>query len=137
MSMFNCNCNCKFSCTLAAVIASIIIGVVAAFLQVTAVITVAPAFLWVALGIAAVYLAVTVIASAVSGESKKCCLCPAVNTILAGILGTALFSILLLGIGIVATSILSAIFVGILLFFLALTFTGTACLVKCLAGCSD
>ena len=65
-------CNCKGSCTLLAVIASVIIGVVAAFLQVTGVITVAPVFLWVALGVAVVYLGVLVLATALAGEAGGC-----------------------------------------------------------------
>lgn len=55
-----CNCNCRCSCTGAAVIASAVVGVLAAFLQITGVITVTPAFLWVALGVAVVYLGVLV-----------------------------------------------------------------------------
>lgn len=43
----NCiNCNFKCSCTAIAWIVSAIIGVIAAFLQITAIITVAPVFLW-------------------------------------------------------------------------------------------
>ena len=49
--------NCKCNCTLFAIIAAAIIGIVAAFAQIAAVITVTPVFLWVALGIAVVYLA--------------------------------------------------------------------------------
>ena len=44
----NCmNCNFKFNCTAIAWIVSAIIGVIAAFLLITAVITVTPVFLWV------------------------------------------------------------------------------------------
>lgn len=138
MSVINCNCNCKFSCTVAAVIASIIIGIVTAFLHVTAVVTATPAFLWAVLGTAAVYLGVTLIAAALRQQTKpECCLCPAVNTTLIGILGTMLFSIVLLAVGVVATSILSAILVGVLLFFFTLTVAGTACLVRCLFSCGE
>lgn len=51
-----CNCSCRCSCTAVALIVSAILGVLAAFLQITGVITVTTAFLWVALGIAVVYL---------------------------------------------------------------------------------
>lgn len=135
MSLFN--CNCKFNCTLAAVIASVVIGVVAAFLRVTAVITVAPAFYWATLGIAAIYLLGALITSVLVRRTNKCCICPAVSALLAGVLGTALFSAVLLAVDIAATGIISAILTGLLLFFLALIFTGTACLVKCLAGCDE
>lgn len=135
--MSNFGCYCKCSCRIAAVIASVIIGVVTAFLQITGVITVAPVFLWVAFGIAVVYLGVLVVAAALSGaEEAAGCLCTALNALLIGILGTILFAVVLLAVGIVATSILSAVLVGILLFFFSLTLTSTACLVRSLADCS-
>lgn len=134
MSLFGCNCKCN--CRLAAVIASVIVGVVTAFLQITGMITVTPAFLWVVFGIAVVYLGVLVVAAALSGrEEASRCLCTALNALLIGILGTVLFAVVLLAVGIVATSILSAILVGVLLFFFSLTLTSTACLVRSLADC--
>lgn len=135
MSIFGCHCKC--SCQLAAVVASVVVGVVTAFLQITGVITVAPVFLWVALGVAVVYLGVLVVAAALSGrEEASGCLCTALNGLLIGILGTVLLALVLLAVGIVATSILSAILVGILLFFFSLTLTSSACLVRSLADCS-
>ena len=134
--MYSCNCQCKCSCTLWAIIISAVLGVVAAFLQISGVITVTPAFLWVSLGIATVYLAILVGGSLLSRRAEsRSCLCPALNAILAGALGTALFSVVLLAVGIVATSIVSAILVGLLIALLALTLTGSACLVRCLADC--
>ncbi len=134
MSLISCNCKC--SCTLAAIIASVIVGVVTAFLQIIGVITVAPAFLWVVFGIAVVYLGVLVATVATTRRTETGrCVCPALNTLLVGILGAILFSVVLLAVGIVATSVLSAILVGILLFFLALTLTSSACYVRCLAAC--
>ncbi len=134
MTMFNCTCKC--SCTIAAVVSAIIIGVVTAFLHVTAVVTATPAFLWVVLGIAAVYLGITLLAAALRKcKERELCLCSSVNTLLAGILGTVLFSIVLLAVGVVATSILSAILVGVLMFFFTLAIAGTACLVRSLFGC--
>ena len=135
MSIFGCRCKC--SCLLAAVIASVILGVVTAFLQITGMITVTPAFLWVVLGIAVVYLGVLVVAAALScgEEASGCCLCATLNALLSGILGSALFAVVLLGIGIVATSILSAILVGVLLFFFCLTLSATACLVRSITAC--
>jgi hypothetical protein len=40
-----------------------------------------------------------------------------------------------LAVGFAATSILGAIITGVLLFFVSLFLTATACLVKCLEGC--
>ena len=131
-------CSCRNSCTLLAIIASLILGIVAAFLQITGAITVTPAFLWVALGIAVVYLAVLEVSVALARRAeRKPCLCDALSTALAGILGTILLAVVLLAVGIVATSVLSAILVGGLVAFLSLTFAGTACLVHCTADCES
>lgn len=132
------NCNCKFNCVGLAVIASIIVGIVTAMLRITAVITVTPAFLWVLFGIAVVYLAVLLIVSAVfRGYGGRSCVCMNLPAILAGILGTILTAVILLAITFEATSIIGAIITGALLFFFSLILTATACLVKCIAGCSD
>lgn len=131
-------CNCKCNCTIAAIVVSLIVGIITAFLQITAVITVAPAFLWVALGIAVVYLGILVL-----NAGTSCCIrnnecrCAALDGFLAAILGTILFSVILLAVGIVATSVVSAILVGILLFFLSLVFTEAACYVRTLAACDQ
>ena len=58
-------CNCRNNCTSIAVVVSIIIGIITAFLRITGVITVTPAFLWVVFGIAVVYLAVVLATTAV------------------------------------------------------------------------
>ena len=74
MSLFCCDCRCR--CPLVAIIVSIILGVVTAFLQIAGAITVTPAFLWVLLGIAIVYLGVLLIAAALTGgEETNNCLC--------------------------------------------------------------
>lgn len=127
-----CNCSSRFNCTYAAVVASIAVGVITAFLTIMGVIALTPAFLWVTLGVAAVYLAVVLIATAIA----HCCHiehCSALSALLIGILGTVLFSIILLAVTFAATSVIGAIFAGVLLFFLSLTFTATACYVRCLA----
>ena len=130
------NCSCRWNCTAVAVIASVIAGIVAAFLQITGTITVTPAFLWVVFGIAVVYLGGLVVVTALTRRTEQGrCVCTTLTTVLAGILGTILFSVVLLGVGIVATSVVSAILVGLLVLFSALTLTGTACFVRCLADC--
>ena len=129
-------CENRPSCTSLAVIASAILGVIAAFLRITAVITVTPAFLWVALGIAVVYLAI-LLATTGCNQSARCCRCRscALAAVLAGILGTALVSVILLAITFVATSIIGAILVGLLIFFLSLILSATACMVASCCGC--
>lgn len=136
MSLFD--CGCTRSCTLLAVIASAVVGVIATILQITAAITVTPAFLWVVFGIAVVYLAVNVVIAARRERITTCGgLCSILNAILTGILGTILFSVILLAVTFAATSIVGALIVGLLLFSFALILTSTACLVKCLANCDD
>lgn len=135
MSIFG--CNCRNRCALLAIVASVIIGIVAAFLQITGTITVTPVFLIVAFGIAVAALGVLVIAAALVRRYASTCLCTALQTLLAGILGTILLSVVLLAVGIVATSVISAILVGLTAGFFALTITGGACFVRCLADCEE
>lgn len=136
MSKLNCNCSCNrgAQCSLLAIGASAIVGIIATLLTITAVITVTPAFLWVLLGIAVVYLAVNLIVSA-SFKCRRICDCidTPLSLVLAGILGTILLSIVLLAITFPATSVLGAIIVGVLVFFFSLLITSTACLIRCLA----
>lgn len=129
-------CNSKCSCTVAALIVSAIIGVLTAFFQITGMITLSPVFLWVAFGIAVVYLGILVVASgSMDREERLGCRCSVLNTLLAAILGTILLSLVLLAVGIVATSVVSAILVGLLLFFQSLTFAGSACFVRWRSDC--
>ena len=129
-------CGSKCSCTAAAVIAGVIAGVLAAFFQITGVVTVTPVFLWVVFGIAVGYLGLLVLAPC-CGREMQVCVCPALNALLVGILGTVLSALLLLAVGITATSILSAILVGITVFFFVLTVSATACYVRALSGCGN
>jgi len=132
------NCECKRDCTGIAIVASIILGIIAAFLQITAVITVAPVFFLVALGIAIVYLAVTLIAVALAQRSTSCRdISSTLSALLFGILGTILLAIILFVVGFAATSVIGAIFLGALVFFFALMLATTACLAKCLLYCDN
>ncbi len=132
----SCRC-CKTGCTVIAVVSSLIIGIITAFLQITAAITLTPAFLWVLLGIAVVYLAVVLISAAIFRKENCEDLCSIVSALLVGILGTVLLSIVLLGIEFAATSVIGAIITGTLLFFFFLIVTSTACLVRCFFNCND
>ena len=136
--MNNYGCNCRPTCTGIAVRISAIIGIIAAFLSFTAIITVTPAFLWVLFGVSVGYLAIAGIITAFQGCSIPCgCKCKAINALLFGILGTVLTSVILLAITFAATSIIGTILVGALLFFFSLVITSTACLVRCLSGCDE
>ncbi len=136
MTIFN--CENKWNCTGIAIIASLILGVIAAFLQITGVITIAPVALLVALGIAVVYLAITLVATSLAQHSVSCRrVCDTLSVLLFGILGTILFAVILFAITFAATSVIGALFVGALVFFFALTLISTACLAKCLLNCDD
>ena len=131
-----CNCNCRFNCTLFAVLSAAVLGVIAAFLFISGTIAVTATFLWVALGIGVVYLAGLAIASTrCRCADPTSCLCRSLDALLAGVLGTILLSLILLAVGIVATSTLSAVLVGGLAFFLWLTVASAACYVRCAADC--
>ncbi len=131
-------CNCKIGCTVWALIASVLVGVLTAFFQITGAITVTAAFLWVVLGIAVVYLFGLLVVSFLEGRvTCKSCKCTGIGTVLIGILGSILLSVILLAFGVVATSVVSAILVGLLLFFFTLTLSGAACLIRCLTDCDD
>ncbi len=132
-----CNCSCKWSCVSLSIVASIIVGVITTFLRFTAAITLTPAFLWVVLGVAVIYLGLNLVTAALTRASGiRGCVCSVLPTVLIGILGAILLSVLLLAIPFAATSLLGAVLTGLLLFFASLFITATACLVRCIFGCS-
>ena len=81
------NCQCKCGCTVAALILSALLGIIAAFLQITAVITVAPVFLFAVLAIALVYLGVLVLAAPGRRGDGCECLCGILTALLAVVFG--------------------------------------------------
>lgn len=129
--------SCKNNCTGIAVVASIIIGIITAFFRITAVITVSSAFLWIVFGVAIVYLALTLAATAVADDNRLGnCVYTTLSTLLISILGTILLSVVLLAITFAATSVVGAVLTGLLLFFFSLMVSSVACLVKCFARCN-
>lgn len=134
MSM--CNCSCRCNCALISLIAGVILGVVTAFLQITGTITVTVPFLWAAVGLAVVYLGILLLSTGCC-RCDRGCLCTNIRLTLLGILGTALLGLILLAVGITATSVVSAILVGLLVLSLTLTLAGAACYVKSALGCGD
>lgn len=131
-------CRYRFSCTVVSVILSVIVGVIAAFLQITGVFTLTPVALVVVAAVAAVYLGALVLTALVGGRRDRgndCC--GSLNVLLAGLLGTIFLAALLLAVGITATSVISAILVGLLIGDVSLTLLVSACLVRCLTACGD
>lgn len=129
-----CGCNFRCGCSAAALAVSALVGVIAAFLQITAAITLTPVVFWVLLGIAVAYLGLLTVTA---GRTQLCtCGCAALNTVLLGILGTILFAGILLAVAFAATSILGAIVVGLLFASFALVITATVCLIRAISGCN-
>lgn len=128
--------SCRPGCTVIALVVSFILGIIAAFLSITGAVALTPAFLWVLLGIAVVYLAVALVSASLL--RNRCCegLCSIVAALLSGILGTVLLSVVLLGVVVAASSIIGAVLTGALIFFFFLTVTSTACLVRCFFNCN-
>ena len=126
--MCNRSCN-RNECLIIAVASSIVIGIVAAILNITGIIAVTPAFLWVLFGIAVVYLAIAFVVSSLRRFDTPYSARSLIATLIAGIVGTVLFSVILLGVTFAATSPVGAVFVGLLLASFALIITATSCLV--------
>ena len=136
MTNCNCNCTCRCSCALVTLIVGVILGVVAAFLQITGGLTIPTAFLWASVGAAAVYLAV-LLRSICCCRCDSVCLCTNLKLTLLGILGSILLGVILLLVGITATSVVSAILVGLLVLSLTVLLGGAACYVRSALGCGD
>lgn len=131
MSDFSCRSNVP--CTGLAFVGSLIIGVIAAILRITAVITVTPAFLWVVFGIAVGLLLLALLISAFSEQGTLRDCRNTLSALLTGILGSILTSVILLAVTFAATSIVGALVVGALAFFFAFMLSTVACYIKCLA----
>ena len=129
----NCFFNCK--CVGISVIVSIILGIIAGILRATAVITVTSAFLWSVFGIAIGYLSILLISSETSiVQEIRACVRAIIPTVLTGVLGTVLTSLILLGVAFSATSIVASVITGFLIAFFSLLLTSAACLIKCKVG---
>ncbi len=131
-----CGCRTKCDCTLFAVIASVIVGIVTAFLSFSVTLAV-PAFVyWIFFGVALVLLAVSLISAPLACRCKEnFCTCASLTTFLAGVLGTVLFSLVLLLIDLTA-GILASLLTGLLFGFFTLTVTSVACIVRNLFDCA-
>ena len=125
----NRNCDSKNECLIIAIAASVVVGIVAGILTITGIIATTPAFLWVLFGVAVVYLLTAFVVSSLNNYETSFRSRRLIGAFIAGILGTILLSVILLGIVFPATSALGAILVGLLLAFFSLIVTSTACLV--------
>lgn len=130
------NCNCRVDCGFIAIALSVIAGVATAIAQFTAIITLTPVFYIVAFGVAALLLTV-LLALSPAFCGTDCCSCQMANIKLltVGILGTIFTSVILLAVGFAATSVLGAIFVGLLAALFTLMVTSITCTVNCTTDC--
>ncbi len=130
------NCNSRIECAFLAIAASIIVGVVAAISQFTAIVTFSTIFYIVAFGIAVLFLGVLLALVPVLYRTacRNCCNSN-VKLTTVGILGTIVTAIILIAVGFAATSVLGAIFVGLLAAFFTLIITSVVCTINCAASC--
>lgn len=130
------NCNTRVECAFLSIAASVLVGIVAAIAQFTAIITLTTVFYIVAFGIAVLFLAVllALLPMPYRTACQGCCNSN-IKLTTAGILGTIATSIILIAVGFAATSVLGAIFVGLLAAFFALIVTSVVCAVNCAASC--
>lgn len=123
------SCSNRNDCLILAVAASILIGVVTAILSATEIVTLTPAFLWAVLGVAVVYLLVAFVASSLRRFDTPYSSKDLITTFIIGVLGTILFSLILLGVTIATASPAGVIFSGLLLTAFSLIITSISCLV--------
>lgn len=135
--MIQTNCNHRVECGFIAVAASIIAGIVAAIAQFTAIITLTPVFYIVTFGVAVLLLAILLLLTPMLCDTTQhtCCVTN-IRLLTAGVLGTIFTSVILLAVGFAATSVLGAIFVGLLAAFFTLMTTSVVCTVTCTSECS-
>ena len=112
-----------------ALIASSIIGVIAAFLNVMAIVAVTATFAWVTFGIATLFISILLGGTTLSQNNRHYGH-RSLNAVLLSALGTILLSVILLAIPFTVGSISSAIITGIALFFFSALLTTTVCLIK-------
>ncbi len=128
------NCNRRVECAFIAVAAGIIAGIVAAIAQFTAIITLTPVFYIVAFGVAVLLLAILLALAPKLCEANQRNYCASnLKLLTTGILGTIFTSVILLAVGFVATSVLGAIFVGLLAAFFTLMVVSVVCTANCTA----
>ena len=130
-------CSCLPSCTGIGVVISLVLGVIAAFLRYSAVITVGTSFLWVTFGISVLVMLLTLALSARSHNSVKHCICEVLPGLITGIVLTMLTSLILLAVTFAATSIAGAVITGILILSFSIIITSVLCLIICNADCGD
>ena len=127
-------CERRSNCVAFAVIASAFVGVILAILQFTAIITLAPVFSWVVLGVAVAALVILLLVAAFGGCEVRRCVRSVLVALITGIFGAIVSAFIILAVGFAATSVVGAIFVGLMFAFISLVATTTACVIKCVTA---
>ena len=129
-------CCCRRDCTTWAIVAAVVAGVLAVFLQVTGVITIAAPALTAALGVGLVALAVLLLAMSTASGGDAFCLCRSVTAALIGAVATIALAVVLLALELPATGLAFLLLTGLLVAAFALLLASTVCLIRCLSGCN-
>lgn len=130
-----CGCKTKCDCTFFSVIVSVIVGIIVAFLNVSGTIAVPQVVLWVFFGVALAALAAAFVAGALQRREHTGCFCSSLTTLLVGVLGTVLFSLVLILADIATGGIFGSLITGLLFAAFTLIITSVGCLTKSLFGC--
>lgn len=131
-----CGCKSRCDCTVFAVIASVIVGVVTAFLNFSLTIAVPQFVLWIFFGVALIALVAALLtAPFVNKKETDGCLCSALSALITGVLGTVLFSLILVLADIATAGLLGSVLTGLLFAFFTLTVTSVACLARSIFNC--
>ena len=124
------------SCLVAGVTAGILLAIAAALLFFFGVITNLTIALWVAFGVGIFTLVSTFAAALLTPVwiSRKC-FCRNKNALLTGGIGLVVTTVIALSATIAAQSILSAILIGLVTFFLLLSVAAIICFIICITRC--
>jgi len=124
------------SCLAAGITAGILLGVAAGLLFFFGVITNLTIALWVAFGVGIFTLVSSFGAALLTPVwiSRKC-FCRSNNALLTGGIGLVITTVIALSTGIAAGSILSAILIGLVAFFLLLSVAALICFIICITRC--
>ena len=130
-------CERRSNCVVLAAVVSTFVGILLAVLQYTAVITLAPVFSWVVLGAAIAALVLTLLVTAFGNCQVKRCIRVVLPALIIGAFGALFSAFIILAVGFAATSIIGAIFVGLMFGFITLVATSFTCVIKCLTALCD
>lgn len=134
--MNSCRCNGSDFCKIIGITAALIFGIAVGLLYFFGVFTAIAIPLTTILAFGFVGIAgVTAISLFAKGREITGCLCRLKGTLLSGAIGTFILSLAALAVSLTTGSVLSAVVIGVVGFFLALLIAGLVCLVSCAANC--